>query len=76
MNKILSYWDIGENAAKLKLKKFINNKLYNYNIGRDRPDSDFTSKISPHLHFGEISPLRIFNEVMKSNIDEKNKTKY
>ena len=76
MNKILSYWDIGENAAKLKLKKFINNKLYNYSTGRDRPDSDFTSKISPHLHFGEISPLRIFNEVMKSNIDENNKKKY
>ena len=76
MNRILSYWDIGENAAKLKLTKFINNKLYNYNTGRDRPDTDFTSKISPHLHFGEISPLRIFTEVMKSNIDEKNKTKY
>ena len=76
MNRILSYWDIGENAAKLKLKKFINNKLFNYSTGRDRPDSDFTSKISPHLHYGEISPLRIFNEVMKSNIDENNKKKY
>ena len=76
MNRILSYWDIGENAAKLKLTKFINNKLYNYNTGRDRPDTDFTSKMSPHLHFGEISPFRIFTEVMKSNIDEKNKTKY
>ena len=76
MNRILSYWDIGENAAKLKLKKFINNKLFNYSTGRDRPDSDFTSKISPHLHYGEISPLRIFNEVIKSNIDENNKKKY
>ena len=76
MNRILSYWDIGENAAKLKLKKFINNKLFNYSTGRDRPDSNFTSKISPHLHYGEISPLRIFNEVMKSNIDENNKKKY
>ncbi len=76
MDRMLSYWDIGENAAKLKLKKFINKKLYNYSTGRDRPDTDFTSKISPHLHFGEISPLRIFTEVMKSNIEEKNKTKY
>ena len=76
MNKILSYWDIGENAAKLKLKKFINKKLYNYGTGRDRPDTDFTSKLSPHLHFGEISPKRIFTEVMKSKIDEDNKKKY
>ena len=76
MNRILSYWDIGENAAKLKLKKFINNKLFNYSTGRDRPDSNFTSKISPHLHYGEISPLRIYNEVMLSNIDENNKKKF
>jgi len=76
MDRILSYWDIGENAANLKLKKFINNKLYNYSTGRDRLDSDFTSKISPHLHFGEISPLRIFIEVMKSKIDTDNKKKY
>ena len=42
MNKILSYWEIGENAAKVKLKKFINSKLSNYGTGRDRPDTDFT----------------------------------
>ena len=76
MNRMLSYWDIGEDSAKLKLKKFINNKLYNYGSGRDRPDTDFTSKISAHLHFGEISPKRIFNDVIKSKIDEDNKKKY
>ena len=76
MNRILSYWDIGEDSAKLKLKNFVNNKLYNYETGRDRPDPDFTSKISAHLHFGEISPKRIFNDVIKSKIDEDNKKKY
>ena len=76
MNKILSYWEIGESAAKVKLQKFINNKLSNYGTGRDRPDTDFTSKLSPHLHFGEISPKTIFNEVMKSNIDDDNKKKF
>ena len=76
MNKILSYWEIGESAAKVKLKNFINNKLSNYSTGRDRPDTDFTSKLSPHLHFGEISPKTIFTEVMKSNIDDDNKKKF
>jgi deoxyribodipyrimidine photo-lyase len=76
MNKILSYWEIGEKAAKIKLQKFINNKLSNYGTGRDRPDTDFTSKLSPHLHFGEISPKKIFTEVMKSNIDDNNKKKF
>ena len=76
MNKIFFYWNIGEEAAKSKLKNFINKKLYNYGFGRDRPDTEFTSKISPHLHFGEISPKRIFFEVMESKIDDDNKKKY
>ena len=65
INKILLHWDIGEKAAKSKLKNFIKTKLHNYGSGRDRPDIEFTSKLSPHLHFGEISPKRIFLEVMK-----------
>ena len=76
MDKIISYWEIGEDAAKVKLKNFIKFKLQNYSSGRDRPDTEFTSRLSPHLHFGEISPRRIFSEVMKSTIDEDNKRKY
>ena len=76
VNKILSYWEIGESAAKVKLKNFINNKLSNYSTGRDEPGTDFTSKLSPHLHFGEISAKTIFTEVMKSNIDDDNKKKF
>jgi len=76
MRKILSHWIIGEKAAKSKIKDFIYTKLYNYDIGRHKPNVDLTSKISPHLHFGEISPERIFAEVIKSKIDENNKKKY
>ena len=76
MDKIVSYWNVGEEAAKSKLKNFIQYKLQNYSSGRDRPDTEFTSRLSPHLHFGEISPRRIFFEVMKSRIDEDNKKKY
>ena len=76
MNKILSHWEIGEQSAKLKLKNFIKSKLNNYSSGRDRPDVEFTSRLSAHLHFGEISPMRIFSDVMDSKIDEDNKQKY
>lgn len=76
MKKILSNWNIGEKAAKIKITDFINTKLHNYGTGRDRPDLHFTSKISPHLHFGEISPQRIFNEVIKLKIDNENKKKF
>ena len=32
-----------------------------YSKGRDRPDLRATSRLSPHLHFGEISPWRILS---------------
>jgi deoxyribodipyrimidine photo-lyase len=76
IDKILLHWEIGEEAAKSKLKNFIDIKLHNYSSGRDRPDIEFTSKLSPHLHFGEISPKKIFLEVMMSKINDENKKKY
>ena len=72
LDKILSYWDVGEDAANDKLNKLIKFKLQNYSSGRDRPDTEFTSRLSPHLHFGEISPKRIYSEIMNSSIDEDN----
>ena len=76
MDKIFAKWKVGEEEAKKKLKFFIQTKLHDYGSGRDRPDIEFTSKLSPHLHFGEISPKRIYYEVMKSKIDNENKKKY
>ncbi len=76
MNKILSHWNVGEGAAREKLKSFIKHKLHNYSSGRDRPDTEFTSRLSPHLHFGEISARRVFFEIIKSSIDDNNKRKY
>ncbi len=76
MNKILSHWEVGEQYAKIRLNNFIKSKLNNYGSGRDRPDIEFTSRLSAHLHFGEISPMRIFTDVMNSKIDGDNKQKY
>ena len=76
MDEMFVKWKVGEEEAKKKLKYFIKNKLFDYGLGRDRPDIEYTSKLSPHLHFGEISPKRIYYEVMKSKIDDENKKKY
>ncbi len=76
-DKIYSNWIPGERNAQLQLNDFIANKANNYSIGRDRPDQNLTSKISPHLHFGEISPLQIYKEVsLSKKIDRDNKIKY
>ena len=63
--KFSNYWDPGEADALTKLKNYLSNNIDNYKEGRDRPDLDQTSKLSPHLRFGEISPRMIVNHVMK-----------
>lgn len=57
---MMSQWDVGENAAHKKLQHFLCNGLFGYRDGRNFPALDQTSKLSPHLHFGEISPQQIW----------------
>jgi deoxyribodipyrimidine photo-lyase len=51
-------WQPGETGAHLALANFIENGLADYAEGRDRPDKACTSRLSPHLHWGEISPAQ------------------
>lgn len=52
-------WQPGEAGAKLRLEQFIENEIGDYNDLRDYPAQAGTSKLSPHLHFGEITPGQI-----------------
>jgi len=54
--KLNPHWEIGEAAAQTKLRTFMENRLRNYKQGRDFPAQNSVSRLSPHLHFGEISP--------------------
>lgn len=53
---IVEHWSIGEDGAFKALDRFIRNGLNDYKEGRDYPARDNISRLSPHLHFGEISP--------------------
>ncbi len=76
-NKISKNWLPGENNAQIQLNEFISNKANNYSIGRDRPDQNLTSKLSPYLHFGEISPREVYNKVsLSKKIRFQNKEKF
>ncbi|MCE5229350.1 DNA photolyase family protein [bacterium] len=59
------YWKPGEASAHAVLKKFVSKKLENYHEGHDRPDLDATSRLSPHLHFGEISPQQVVGRLFE-----------
>jgi len=68
--KFEKYWEVGEDKAKYLLKEFIKNKINNYSTNRDIPSTEGTSKLSPYLAFGEISPQYIIDECYK--ISKKN----
>jgi len=55
------HWQVGEQGAQAALHKFIAQGLADYAEGRDRPDQNFTSRLSPHMHWGEISPHQIWS---------------
>lgn len=64
-------WNPGEQTAHVKLDRFINQSLKGYARGRDIPALDSTSLLSPHLHFGEVSPRQIYHTA--KNIPESGK---
>ncbi len=50
------WWRPGEAAAQERLEAFLSTTLADYPARRERLDLDGTSRLSPHLHFGEIAP--------------------
>lgn len=58
------HWQPGEAGAGLKLETFIDQGLRSYKEKRNQPAlTQATSRLSPHLHFGEISPWQIWRAV-------------
>ncbi len=52
----------GEPGARVKLSEFLDSRLDDYRQGRDYPALEKVSRLSPHLHFGEISPQRVWQQ--------------
>jgi deoxyribodipyrimidine photo-lyase len=53
-------WTPGEQGARARLEWFLDNAAADYNKLRNRPDIDATSRLSPYLSFGEISPRQVW----------------
>jgi deoxyribodipyrimidine photo-lyase len=56
-------WKPGEAGALACLDRFMRNGLKQYEQLRDRPDLEGTSRLSPHLRWGEISPRQIWARI-------------
>ncbi len=55
------FWKIGEAHAKAKLSSFLKKRVKEYVSKRDYPVEEWGSYLSPHLHFGEISPRQVLH---------------
>lgn len=62
-------WTPGEAGARAALERFIDESLADYADDRERPDKTGTSRLSPHLRFGEISPRQIRHAVESAATD-------
>ncbi|WP_298609416.1 deoxyribodipyrimidine photo-lyase [uncultured Thiothrix sp.] len=57
--EMMQTWQVGELAALKRLTDFLEGAVAAYKTARDQPAILGTSRLSPHLHFGEISPRQI-----------------
>ncbi|WP_458781576.1 cryptochrome/photolyase family protein [Arthrobacter sp. D3-16] len=56
-------WEPGEKGAQLRLANFLDGPAEEYGTGRNVPGVEGTSRLSPHLRFGEVSPFRVWSEI-------------
>lgn len=72
--KLKQHWNIGERGAEKALENFIDNGLSNYEEGRNFPALENVSRLSPHIHFGEISINTIWHKVKQMRSDKNTET--
>jgi deoxyribodipyrimidine photo-lyase len=63
----------GSTEALRLLKDFVDHKLRGYGTQRNKPEIDHTSRLSPYLHFGHISPVTVALAVQTSDAPKADK---
>lgn len=59
-------WTPGEKGAHTAVKQFLDEAVIDYKAKRDFPATVGTSRLSPHLHFGEIGPRQLWYIVQEA----------
>ena len=54
-------WTPGEAGAHARMQHFMADAIGSYAEGRNIPGRDLTSMLSPHLHWGELSPVQVWH---------------
>ena len=65
---LLAAWQPGEAGARAALSTFLAQNVHGYGERRNLPAEPATSRLSPHLRWGEICPRRIVDAVQKAKL--------
>jgi deoxyribodipyrimidine photo-lyase len=64
-----SRWQPGASGARARMSDFIAGGFRGYAEERNRPDRESTSRLSPHLRFGDISPRQVLQTARAATAD-------
>jgi deoxyribodipyrimidine photo-lyase len=62
---IAGAWQPGSDGAAAALQRFLHDAYEHYATGREVPGIRGTSRLSPHLHFGEVSPRQVWHALKR-----------
>jgi deoxyribodipyrimidine photo-lyase len=62
-SEFYSHWDPTVSGAEACLNAFSDERMDAYKNKRDFPNQRATSELSPYLHFGQISPRRVWHHI-------------
>ncbi len=65
-----SLWAPGETAASDALTQFLQDRVKHYGTGRDVPSEGTTSRLSPYLRFGNISPRQVWHAAQNAKAEK------
>ena len=69
-------WTPGEAGAQERLSALVASILPGYGDARDRPAVEGTSRLSPHLHWGEVSPRQVYTAVSEARAPAGDRAKF
>lgn len=72
----LQSWQPGEVGARAALELFLTQNIHGYAERRNLPAEPATSRLSPHLRWGEISPIRITAATLAAPIKQDDGDKF
>ena len=73
--KLFSHWDVSETAGQAQVGHTAREIVHSYAHLRNSPGSDGTSRLSPYLAWGMISPRQVCHSVLQNEPNDTNREK-